>query len=127
MELNFDPQRVRRNAREATTEDLLDRITVYREGMEPEAVEIIESELRSRGLNRDAIDRHDAMRRSESLIYRGGFPAECSFCERPAVAHAWRWHLGWGRWLPVPILRPRHFFYCAQHRPPARRENSTIR
>ena len=46
--LEFDPERVARNAQEATSEDLLDRITVYRDGMEAAAVEIIEAELRRR-------------------------------------------------------------------------------
>ena len=42
--LPFNPERVWQNAREASTEDLLDRVTVYRAGMEPEALEIIEEE-----------------------------------------------------------------------------------
>ncbi len=35
--LEFDAERVTRNVRDATSEDLLDRITVYRDGMEPAA------------------------------------------------------------------------------------------
>ena len=34
--MRFDVERVRQNVQQATTEDLLDRLTVYREGMEPE-------------------------------------------------------------------------------------------
>jgi hypothetical protein len=115
--MQFDPERVRKNAREATTEDLLDRITVYREGMEPQAVDIIENELIDRGLAAEDVRLHQARRLEQPLIYRDGFPAECSFCERPAVAEAWRWHLGWGRWIPIPIYRPRHFYYCVEHLP----------
>ena len=43
--LPFESERVRKNAREATTEDLLNRVTVYRGDMEPEALKIIEAEL----------------------------------------------------------------------------------
>jgi hypothetical protein len=32
----LDLERVEKNARESTTQDLLDRVTVYREDMEPE-------------------------------------------------------------------------------------------
>lgn len=48
--MDWDADRVRANARQAPTEDLLERVTVYRSGMEPEAVEIIEAELRRRGI-----------------------------------------------------------------------------
>ena len=48
METNLD--RVRANVQAASTEDLLDRATVYREGMEPEALDLIEAELRRRGV-----------------------------------------------------------------------------
>ena len=44
----LDLDRVRQNIRQATTEDLLDRMTVYRAGMEEEALELIADELRSR-------------------------------------------------------------------------------
>ncbi len=51
--MDWDADRVRANARQASTEDLLERVTIYRSGMEPEAVEIIEAELRRRaGLSR---------------------------------------------------------------------------
>ena len=36
--MQFDIQRVRANIRQASTEDLLDRVTVYRAEMEPTAV-----------------------------------------------------------------------------------------
>ena len=39
--MELDLERVRANAQQASTEDLLDRATVFRDGMEPEALEII--------------------------------------------------------------------------------------
>src|SRR5437870_2239134 len=42
MNLNL----IRENAAKATAEDLLDRVTVYRAGMEPPALEVLEQELR---------------------------------------------------------------------------------
>ena len=48
-------ERVRDNARKAETEDLLDRITVYRAGMEDAALEIIDEELRHREISGEDI------------------------------------------------------------------------
>jgi hypothetical protein len=122
--MRFVAQRVRRNVREAETEDLLDRATVFRAGMEPEALEIIEAELRRRGIRADEIDAHAAARTTQpALIGKDGLPTQCSFCIRPAVAKGWRWAWGWGWFLPV--LRPHHFYYCAFHQPHQGRRHST--
>ncbi len=115
--MDFDPERVRENARQSTTEDLLDRVTVFREGMEPDGLAIIEAELRGRGIGPREVDEHAARRREGNLLYRGGYPAVCSFCERPAVEERWRWAFGRGRWGLFPVFRPRHYYYCAEHRP----------
>lgn len=61
--LDFDAGRVAKNAQEAPTEDLLDRVTVYRGNLEPEAVGIIEEELRQRGVSAADVAAHaDAAR-----------------------------------------------------------------
>src|SRR5262245_10163628 len=111
--MRFDPQRVLLNARQAGTEDLLDRVTAYREGMEPEALEIIEAELRRRGVGPEQIEAHARRYREEGVALPGGAAAKCSLCRRPAVARGWGWHRLWGR-LP---LFPRPFRYCEAHRP----------
>jgi hypothetical protein len=111
--MHFDPQRVWDNVRQADTEDLLDRVTVYRAGMEPEAVDIIEAELRRRGVRADAIDAHACDRGRDVLAIPDGTAQMCSFCRRPAVAQRWGWHWLWGK---LPVF-PRHFAYCARHRP----------
>src|SRR3954453_4314818 len=47
--LYLDLDRVRQNVLRATDEDLLDRATVYRRGMEAAALDIIDAELAERG------------------------------------------------------------------------------
>ena len=113
--IRFDPERVRSNVRRATTEDLLDRATVYRDGMEPAALDIIETELNRRGLRADAIEEHARKREQEVIRRPDGLAATCSFCHQPAVAQGWGWHRLWGR---VPLF-PRFYSYCGEHRPPA--------
>ena len=47
----LDLDRVRANVGKAATADLLERVTVYRDGMEPAALDLIETELRRRGVS----------------------------------------------------------------------------
>jgi hypothetical protein len=109
--LEFDAERVTRNAQESSSEDLLDRITVYRDGMEPAAVEIIEAELRRRGIERKEIEAHSAYRSARMIPLPDGTARPCSFCHRPAVEQRWGWHRLWG-YLPV---FPRYLSYCEKH------------
>lgn len=111
--LEFNPERVRDNVRQATTEDLLDRVTVYRSGMEPEALDIIEAELRARGVGPNHIENHAADRLQTAIPLDDGTVVVCSFCDRPAVKQGWGWHRLWGH---VPVF-PRFFSYCEEHRP----------
>jgi hypothetical protein len=108
----FNAERVRANVRQATTEDLLDRATVNSDGMEPQALDIIEAELRRRGVTREDLEAHaDHHRRLRSLPPGDGPPPRCSFCRRPAVRRGWGWHRLWG---VLPIF-PRPMAYCAEH------------
>jgi hypothetical protein len=110
--LDFDPQRVLVNVRQADTQDLLNRATVYRDGMEPDALPIIERELHDRGVTSAQIEEyHERMNRQ--VIQCEGIAVRCSFCNGPAVAEAWGWHRLWGK-LP---LFPRRLYYCLEHRP----------
>jgi hypothetical protein len=112
--MRFDAERVRADVREATTEDLLDRVTVYRAGMEPEAVDIIEAELRRRGVSSEAIDNHHAERGTWVLTGPDGTALSCSFCRRPAVVARRGWHRLFGL---LPLI-PRTLYYCQAHEPP---------
>jgi hypothetical protein len=109
--LPFDSTAVDKNVKESTTEDLLDRITAFRSGMEPEAIPIIEAQLARRGIDRADIDRHEAENCADVILRPEGFAYRCSYCRRPAVVRRWGWH-----WLGglVPVL-PRILSYCARH------------
>jgi len=109
----FDPHRVLLNARQATTEDLLDRITAFREGMEPEAIAIIEMELRRRGVDPAQTEQLHREREGKILRDRTDLALRCSFCSRPAIARRWGWHRLRGR---IPLF-PRLLNYCADHQP----------
>ena len=109
--LGFDLKAVARYIRKAETEELLDRVTVYRAGMEPAALDLMEGELDRRGVTRDQIAEHDAARRATAILHPDGTAVRCSFCDRPAVVRAWGWHRLFGR---LPIF-PRRFALCAVH------------
>lgn len=111
--MQFETEKVLTNARGATTADLLDRVTVYRAGMEPEALRIIEAELRDRGVGPEEIERHRTEQAGQTIFLPDGVAAKCSYCHRPAVAQGWAMHRLWGR---LPVF-PRRFYYCADHRP----------
>jgi hypothetical protein len=110
--MKTDPQRVLLDVRKSTTEDLLDRATAYRAGMTPEALEMIEAELRDRGVGPEQLAEHAERYRQEVLFLPDGTAARCSFCGRPAVARGWAMHRLFGR---VPVF-PRTFYYCKEHR-----------
>jgi hypothetical protein len=118
MRLNL--QRVSEDVARALTEDLLDRITVYRAGMEPEALELVDAELRHRGVPLAAIEAHEAHRRRAMLTGPDGLPVKCERCWRPAVVEVWQWHR---LWKIVPIF-PRRRSYCEEHRPNPSRARS---
>jgi hypothetical protein len=109
--MEFNLERLRANVKKATTEDLLDRATVYRTGLEPEAMPVILEELRVRGVTPDAIVRHEEDRR-EILVDPAGVAQTCAKCHRPAVTREWGWHFMFGR---VPLF-PRMFYLCEEHR-----------
>ena len=120
--MRFDRERVQSNVRQATTEDLLDRVTAYSAGMEAAALEIIEAELRSRGVESHHIAAHAAERARTMIPLSDGTAAPCSFCRRPAVQEGWGWHRMWG----VLPLFPRIYLYCEKHKPVASPKESEL-
>jgi hypothetical protein len=106
-------ERMKANVRQAETEDLLDRITIFRGGMEEIALAYIEEELRRREIARLDIEAHEEMRRLNPILMRGGFPARCGKCFRPAVERVVDWHWVYGL---IPLFW-RSYYYCEQHRP----------
>jgi len=109
--MRLDLKRVAEFIRKADTEELLDRVTVYRAGMEPAALDLMEGELDRRGVTRDEIAEHDAERRATAIMLPDGTALRCSECDRPAVVQARGWHKLFGR---VPVF-PRMFSYCSVH------------
>jgi hypothetical protein len=107
--LELDLERVLDNAHKASTEDLLDRVTVYRAGMEPEALAIIQKELLSRGVTAEDVIDHE-QRRSGALI-ENGLAVRCRLCSKPAVLRTWRW----GKLFGVLPLFPRREALCSEH------------
>jgi hypothetical protein len=110
MAQNFDLKTVATFIRTAGTEDLLDRVTVYRDEMEPAAVDLMENELWQRGLTRDEVDAHaeareDVIRRKDGTIRR------CELCDRPAVSYRWGWHKLYGK---IPLV-PKFLARCEVH------------
>jgi hypothetical protein len=113
--MQLDLKTVAAFVRTADTEDLLDRVTVYRDGMEPAAVDLMENELWRRGLTLDEVADHETERRERMVIRADGSPVRCSFCDRPAITKRWGWFKLWRR---VPIF-PRLFPRCGVHGPAA--------
>ena len=109
--LPFEPVAVKKNVCQSTTEDLLDRITAFRAGMEPDAIPIIEAELERRGIDRDAVRCHEAEHCNDLVLRPEGFAYRCSFCRKPAVIRRWGWHRLWNL---LPIL-PTVLSYCSVH------------
>jgi hypothetical protein len=111
--LRFDLRKVAAYVREADSEDLLDRVTIYREGMEPAALDLMELELDRRGITREAMAEHDKSRRETAIMLDDGTALRCSFCDRPAIVRGRGWHKLFGR---IPIF-PRIFARCERHAP----------
>jgi hypothetical protein len=109
MKLNLEA--VRADVARATTEDLLDRATVYRDGMEPEALALIDAELRARGVGEAEVAAHTA--KGPALRDADGLPLRCARCSRPAVTVVWGWHRLFGLLPLFPVRRP----LCAEHAP----------
>ena len=109
--MEFNLKRVAEYIRGADTEELLDRVTVYREGMEPAALDLMEGELDRRGITREEIAEHDAKQRANAIMLPDGTAMRCSFCNSPAVIRAWCWHRLFG---VVPVFRMR-FALCPFH------------
>ncbi|MSR54480.1 MAG: hypothetical protein EXS09_14505 [Gemmataceae bacterium] len=115
--MDFDLNRVRLNVRESSTEDLLDRATVYRAGIEQEALALILEELRSRGYSAASVVQHEQTR-AGVLCDDSGTAMVCVRCPKPAVVQQWVWHRLFGK---VPLF-PRYAYLCEDHRTPAENE-----
>ena len=111
MILRLDLKKIANFIRQADSEDLLDRMTVFSKGMEPAALDLIEGELSRRGIDRIAIVDHWQNRLEAGVIMINEEAVRCSFCDRPAIKQARGWHRLFGK---IPLF-PRFFNYCPTH------------
>ena len=111
--MKFDLKRVAEFVRKAETDDLLDRATIYRSGMEPAALDLMELELDRRGVSRADMAEYDRQRRETAILLPDGTALRCNFCDQPALVKRWGWHRLFGR---IPFF-PRAFAYCVEHGP----------
>jgi hypothetical protein len=116
--MTFDLKSVSEFIRKADTEELLDRVTVFRDSMEPAAVDLMEDELWRRGITPDMVVNH-AANRGEVVRRADGSAVRCSHrdrsrgfsCDRPAASVRWRLFRLWGKvpLFPWPLAR------CREH------------
>jgi hypothetical protein len=109
--MELDLQKVEANAREASLEDLLDRVTFYRAGMEPAALVVLEKELRRRGVTAAQEREHEERLERQVLWEKPGLATQCRFCRRPAVRRARRWRRLFGL---IPLF-PYEVPCCSTH------------
>ena len=109
--MDWDDGKVSANIQKADTDELLDRITAYRSGMEPEAIALITRVLHQRGVSAAVIAARVEEYEKTCLFLPDGTAVMCSFCRKPAVAEGWRWHKLWGM---MPLF-PRRARWCKNH------------
>lgn len=109
--MKLDLRRVATFIRSASTETLLDRVTIFRCGMEPAAVDLMIHELSRRGIDEATIASYHQEKKHIVLFHDDGEAVRCSFCDRPAILRQKRWHRLWKR---IPIF-PKMFAVCDLH------------
>ncbi len=117
----LDLRQVAKYIRKAETEELLDRVTIYREGMEPAALDLMEHELDRRGVSRKEIAEHGEARWESAIRLPDGTALRCSICNRPAIMRG----RGWYRIFRVVPILPRMCAYCEVHMPKQARNDVT--
>jgi predicted phosphoribosyltransferase len=109
--MEFNLKKVAEFVRNADTEELLNRVTVYRAGMEPAALDLMELELDRRGVTREEIAQYNELHTANVVFHPDGTAVQCGFCSNPAIIRARGWHKIYGL---VPVF-PRYFAYCKLH------------
>jgi hypothetical protein len=104
---------IRANVSRATTDDLLDRVTVNREGMEPDALDLIETELRRRGVSYAEQAAFGEARAGAVVRTANGSPRCCCKCSRVATHR----QLTWLRLFKLIPFFPIRLAYCDEHLP----------
>ncbi|MBI3822629.1 MAG: hypothetical protein HY289_08115 [Planctomycetes bacterium] len=109
--MEWNEQKVLLNIRQAETDDLLDRVTAYRAGMETDAIAMIEQELHRRGVPTAEIEARQDEYQRKCLFHEDGTAKKCSYCRKPAVAE----RTGWLKlFFFLPVI-PRRTLCCEDH------------
>ncbi|MBI1829835.1 MAG: hypothetical protein HYR84_00125 [Planctomycetes bacterium] len=109
--IEIDEERLLVNIRQPDTDDLLDRVTAFRKGMEPVAIALTEKELHRREVTAAQIAAHREACERDCLFHEDGVAKKCSYCRKPAVRQA----IGWQKlWRLIPLF-PCEMFYCYEH------------
>ena len=109
--MEWDLQKLLVNIRKADTDELLDRITAYRPGLERDAIDMVEQELHRRGVAAERIAEHWELCRRDCIFHADGTAKMCSYCRKPAVREGWGWHKIFGK---LPVF-PRPLCCCQVH------------
>lgn len=112
--MEFDPARVRENAKKADTPELIDRVTVYRADLDDQALPLLMQELKARGVTPEQIVAHEQSR-GAVLTTPAGAARQCSYCSSPALTQG----KGWFRLFGLIPVVPRDLYFCAGHQPAA--------
>lgn len=94
-----------------TSPELLDRVTVLRDMMDDDAIELLHAELASRGIGPDEIGAHLRDMKLKVVQHADGKPATCHQCGRAAVVSRVEWHRVWGM---LPLFQ-RMRYWCEEH------------
>ncbi|MSR32216.1 MAG: hypothetical protein EXR99_11990 [Gemmataceae bacterium] len=111
--MRIDLNKVAGYAQNACTEELLDRVTLWRQGMEADALQILEMELAKRGITFQEVQNHAEQWSGRVARDASGLPLVCKQCPRPATVIGW----SWVRILGLLPLFPRRCGYCDTHKP----------
>ena len=109
--MDWNEQLLLENIHQSHTEDLLERVTAFRAGMEPTAIKMIERELQWRGVTAVQIHDYAEACRRECVFDENGIAKMCSSCRRPAV----RGKSGAGICCSVYCRFSRAGRYCKKH------------
>jgi hypothetical protein len=113
MPVPFRPERRLSRIAQMPTAELLDRVTVLKELMDEDALELMQAELAGRGIGPDEIGAHLRDMRFKLVKHTDGTAAICMKCGRAATGTANGWHRLWGL---VPLFKRREY-WCDEHAP----------
>lgn len=110
-QLQFNPEKCRESARQSSDEELLDQVEFFGQWLEADAVRILESELRGRGVTTLERQSHEKKWRHRVLRDAEGWPKLCGQCNRAATVR----RLAWAKLFGIVPLFPRPAVYCSEH------------